>query len=131
MARTPAPTTQPVTGEPRVVTTGFRKRVYAKVKQVKAGEVTTYGDVAGALGSRRVARQVGFALSALPKALSQMVPWQRVINSNGRISIKGEFNRAEQQRALLMHEGIGFDASDKVVDFDSHRHRFRRPRQAS
>jgi methylated-DNA-protein-cysteine methyltransferase-like protein len=117
-----------VTGEPRVVGAGFRKRVYDVVKKVPAGSVTTYGDVGGALGSRRVARQVGFALAALDDA---SVPWQRVINSQGRISFRGDLARADRQRELLEREGIRFDDAGRVVDLESVRHRFAAPRKTA
>ncbi len=117
-----------VTGEPRVVAPGFRKRVYTAVKKVPKGKVTTYGDVAGALGSRRVARQVGFALAALD---DDSVPWQRVINAQGRISFKGDLARADRQRFLLEREGIRFDDGGRVVDFEAVRHRFPAPRGIS
>ena len=95
----------------RVVGPGFHQRVYALVRQVPPGRVTTYGDVATLLGSPRVARHVGFALAALRE---DDVPWHRVINARGRISFKGDLGRAELQRALLQAEGIAFDALDRV-----------------
>ncbi|MCB9547574.1 MAG: MGMT family protein [Myxococcales bacterium] len=90
---------------------GFNSRVYALVEQVPAGRVTTYGDVAGLLGSRRVARHVGFALAALP---DPTVPWHRVINAQGRISFRGDPARSGEQRARLEAEGVVFDAHERV-----------------
>ena len=110
---------------PKVVGPGFRGRVYAKVREVPPGAVTTYGDVAGALGSRRVARHVGFALSALPPDTD--VPWHRVINGQGRISVRGDSVRADVQRTRLLREGIAFDPRGRVVDFAAVRHRFDAP----
>lgn len=95
----------------RVVTEGFHGRVYDKVCEVPAGHVTTYGDVAAALGSPRVARHVGWALAALQ---DQAVPWHRVINAQGRISFKGDTPRAVLQRGLLEAEGVVFSASGRV-----------------
>ena len=95
----------------RVVTPGFHARVYAVVRQVPAGSVTTYGDVAAVLGSPRVARHVGWALAALRE---EDVPWHRVINAQGRISHRGDTGRGELQRALLEREGVVFDARDRV-----------------
>lgn len=115
-----------VTGEPRVVGPGFRAKVYAAVKKVPKGKVTTYGDVAGALGSRRVARQVGFALAALD---DDSVPWQRVINSTGRISLRGDAVRGTAQQRALEREGIAFDDAGRVIDFEDHRHKFAAPRK--
>jgi methylated-DNA-protein-cysteine methyltransferase-like protein len=95
----------------RVVTEGFHQRVFDKVKEVPAGRVTTYGDVAAALGSPRVARHVGWALAALRE---EDVPWHRVINSRGRISFKGDTPRAVLQRAKLEAEGVTFSATGRV-----------------
>lgn len=102
-------------GEPRVVGPGFNARVYAVVRHVPAGRVTTYGDVATVLGSPRVARHVGFALAALVSGrVEDPVPWHRVINAQGRISFKGDPIRSNHQRALLEGEGVTFDDRDRV-----------------
>ena len=94
---------------------GFYARVYAVVRQVPAGRVTTYGQVATLLGSPRVARQVGFALSALRhKDVDEPVPWHRVINGRGRISVRGESVRGCRQQELLEDEGVVFDANGKT-----------------
>lgn len=106
--------------EPRVVGPGFHHRVFAVVRTVPAGAVTTYGDVATFLGSPRVARHVGFALAALD---DPSVPWHRVINSRGRISFKGDVGRGRLQRALLEQEGVVFDAAERV-ELARLRHRF-------
>lgn len=97
----------------RVVSAGFRDRVVARVRAVPAGRVTTYGDVAAALGSPRVARHVGWALAALPDD-DEDTPWHRVINARGTISDRGDTGRAALQRALLEAEGIVFDAAGRV-----------------
>lgn len=89
----------------RVVTPGFHQRVYAVVRTVPEGYVTTYGNVAAAMGSPRVARHVGWALSALKE---EDVPWHRVINAQGRISHRGDTGRGSLQRRLLEDEGIEF-----------------------
>lgn len=95
----------------RVVAAGFHARVYAVVRRVPAGRVTTYGDVAAMLGSPRVARHVGWALAACRE---DDVPWQRVINARGTISFRGDTPRAVLQRARLEGEGVVFDARDRV-----------------
>lgn len=104
----------------RVVTEGFHERVYARVRQVPAGAVTTYGDVAAALGSPRVARHVGWALAALR---DDDVPWHRVINAKGTISFRGDTPRGALQRARLEAEGVVFDARGRV-DLKRLRHTF-------
>jgi methylated-DNA-protein-cysteine methyltransferase related protein len=96
---------------PRVVTPGFHGRVYAVVREVPAGKVTTYGDVATALGSPQVARHVGWALAALRE---DDVPWHRVINAQGMLSFRGDTGRCALQRALLEQEGVVFDARGRV-----------------
>jgi len=96
----------------------FPQRVYAVVRTVPPGAVTTYGDVAAALGNPRLARQVGWALSALPPDTD--VPWQRVINSKGTISFRGEFGRAEEQRSRLASEGVEANEFGRY-DLEDHR----------
>jgi methylated-DNA-protein-cysteine methyltransferase-like protein len=96
----------------RVVSPGFRARVASVVRAVPRGRVATYGDVAGALGSPRVARHVGWALAALPEVTD--VPWHRVINAQGRISFKGDLRRAEEQRRRLEAEGHVFDPAGRL-----------------
>lgn len=93
-------------GEPRIIGPGFNRKVYALASLVPPGRVSTYGDIATALGSVRVARQVGYALAALDDA---SVPWHRIINREGRISGRGDTLRAETQEAMLRSEGVIFD----------------------
>jgi len=95
------------------VETGFNERVYEVVERVPAGRVTTYGDVATVLGNPRLARHVGWALARLGPDRSKDVPWQRVINAQGRISGRGEVVRADLQLALLQAEGVRFDEAGR------------------
>lgn len=81
-------------------------RIYAVVRQVPAGKVATYGQVAS-LVERCGARQVGYALAALR---DDTVPWQRIINAKGEISHRD----ADYQRAKLEAEGIEFDPRGRV-----------------
>jgi methylated-DNA-protein-cysteine methyltransferase-like protein len=92
---------------------GWNARVYAVVRQCPAGFVTTYGQVATLLGSPRVARHVGYALAALAFN-EEAVPWHRVINSQGRISHRGDVKRATKQERLLEREGVVFDLRGRV-----------------
>lgn len=94
----------------RVVTEGFHAKVFALVRQVPSGRVTTYGDLAAALGSRTVARHVGFALAALTE---EDVPWHRVLNSRGSIS-EGDAERCASQKLLLELEGVKFSRAGRV-----------------
>jgi len=92
----------------------FARAVYALVRDVPRGKVVTYGQVAAILGHPRAARAVGTALSNLPRPMARLVPWQRVINAAGRISIRGDIQRPDLQRQLLEIEGVAFrrDAVD-------------------
>ena len=92
----------------------FFVHVYRLVAQVPKGKVVTYGQVAALLGAPRAARAVGTALRYLPGSLTRTVPWQRVINAAGGISLRGDVLRAEEQRWLLEGEGIEFDRHGKV-----------------
>jgi methylated-DNA-protein-cysteine methyltransferase-like protein len=75
--------------------------------------VTTYGHVAALCGKPRAARTVGWALHALPE--NSDVPWQRVINRRGGISIAKIGLPPALQRALLKAEGVRF-RKDGTVD---------------
>lgn len=85
----------------------FYDRVYALVGRVPAGRVITYGHVALLLGSPSAARAVGYALHSLLPATA--VPWWRVVNAGGGISLKGRGAQADLQRELLEREGVAFD----------------------
>lgn len=83
-------------------------RVYDIVRQVPSGRVTTYGDVAQLVGQGCDARVVGYAMAACPDD----IPWQRVINAQGKISLQGD--NAAKQRLRLEAEGITFDPRGKI-----------------
>lgn len=91
---------------------GTYERIYAVVRRIPRGRVATYGQVARLAGLPGRARQVGYALHAL--APSTAVPWQRVINSAGAISLRAS-NGGLSQRMLLESEGIRFDARGRVA----------------
>jgi len=85
----------------------FPARVYTIVATIPPGRVMGYGHVGAALGSPRLARQVGWALAALPAGTD--VPWHRVIRSSGRVAFQGDPGRGSLQRALLEEEGVVFE----------------------
>lgn len=87
-------------------------RIYAIVRRIPRGRVATYGQVAELAGLAGHARQVGYALHALNSATA--VPWQRVINAAGGISLRLT-NGGLTQRMLLEREGIRFDARGRVA----------------
>jgi methylated-DNA-protein-cysteine methyltransferase-like protein len=74
--------------------------------------VATYGQVAALAGLGGHARQVGYALSALPEG--SRVPWHRVINAKGEVSPRSEPGIDSEQRCLLEAEGVLFDRKDRV-----------------
>ena len=95
-----------MTGERAASRPTFYDRVYQFVRGVPAGGVVTYGQVALELGSPAAARAVGYALHFLPG--NSDVPWWRVVNAGGGISLRGRGEAAEVQRRLLEAEGIAF-----------------------
>ena len=110
-------------GPHRVVGKGFHDRVYAVVSQVPPGQVTTYGDVAARLGLRSAARQVGFALAALP-ADRDDVPWHRVVNGRGRLAARGDGLQSSEQFLRLTAEGCVIDDSGRIEGFSASRYSF-------
>jgi methylated-DNA-protein-cysteine methyltransferase-like protein len=86
--------------------------VYRVVELIPPGRVATYGQIARLLGMPRGARTVGWALRSSPQGRD--VPWQRVINSRGRISFGSMSRIAAIQRALLEEEGIVFGKSGSI-----------------
>ncbi len=103
----------------------FTERVYALVRRVPRGRIVSYGGVAAMLGSPRAARGVGTALSALPPGAT--VPWWRVVNRNGEISIRGAPGLAALQRSLLEAERVAFDRRGRI---DWERFGWRGPRRS-
>ncbi|MBP9702497.1 MGMT family protein [Candidatus Woesebacteria bacterium] len=83
----------------------FFEQVYTLVQQVPAGYVTTYGDIARALGTRD-ARRVGHALHANPSG--DTTPCHRVVNKDGKLSESYAFGGTMEQYAKLIEEGVTF-----------------------
>ncbi|MCB0061514.1 MAG: MGMT family protein [Caldilineaceae bacterium] len=81
------------------------QRIYAVVRQIPPGTVATYGQIAAIVGNC-TPRMVGYAMAALHGAGD--VPWQRVINAQGKISPRADGASTAQQRLLLEEEGIVF-----------------------
>ena len=98
---------------------GFRERVYDLAGQIPRGRVCAYSDLAAALGNPGLARQVGFALAALPEHRHDQVPWQRIIKTSGCISGRGDSYRAVLQEQLLRDEGVEFSPSGRVAAWPS------------
>jgi methylated-DNA-protein-cysteine methyltransferase-like protein len=98
---------------------GFNAQVWAVVQRIPEGKVCPYGAVARLLpplpgiSARDLevfgARWVGGAMAACPEG----VPWHRVVNAQGKISLR-DGNARQRQRALLEAEGIVFDDRERI-----------------
>lgn len=82
----------------------FEQKVTSVIKKIPAGQVCSYGTVAALASSPRAALAVGRILRNSSE--SQQLPWQRVLNSKGRISIVNMNYPAELQAELLRQEGV-------------------------
>ncbi len=87
------------------------ERVIEVVRQIPHGQVATYGQIAQIVGGC-TPRMVGFCMSSLDPG--SYVPWQRVINAQGRISPRGAGLGALLQRELLEEEGVEFSEAGRV-----------------
>ncbi|NAW91404.1 MULTISPECIES: MGMT family protein [unclassified Vibrio] len=88
----------------------FLAQIFAVIHQIPAGKVTTYGEIARLAGYPSYARHVGKALGNLPQ--NSRLPWFRVINSKGEISLKGE--DLLRQRQKLIAEGVEVNEHGKI-----------------
>jgi methylated-DNA-protein-cysteine methyltransferase related protein len=105
----------------------FAPLVYAIVRQIPERTVATYGQIASmipapegmdtAAYARLAPRWVGDVLNGISAIDEPTIPWHRVINSRGGISLPNESRAAALQRARLRHEGVIFDEHE-VIDLD-------------
>jgi len=91
----------------------FSQRVKDIIKRIPRGKVATYGQIAACAGNPRAARQVVWILNSSSR--KDKLPWHRVVNSKGQISLKPK-QGYEIQKELLRKEGVKFDESD-TIDF--------------
>jgi methylated-DNA-protein-cysteine methyltransferase-like protein len=89
-----------------------RSQIYSVVALIPPGRVSTYGRIARLAGLPGQARQVGYALSALPP--ENDVPWHRVVNARGEISLRGGPS-VERQKKRLEAEGVAFDRHGRIA----------------
>lgn len=82
------------------------ERIWAIVRRIPRGRVATYGQVAEAAGLARQPRLAGYALHGVPAAAR--VPWHRVINAQGRISLPPNSAAGREQKRRLQDEGVAF-----------------------
>lgn len=90
--------------------TNFFEKVYLLVRKIPKGKVTTYGEIASALGTRD-ARRIGHALHANP---TQDTPCHRVVNKDGRLAPGYAFGGPNEQKSLLLSEGVIFKNENEV-----------------
>ena len=91
----------------------FDQRVKVVVAFIPEGRLSTYGQVADWIGAYGCARQVGWALRRL--CLPSRIPWQRVVNAQGRISMSLSREGSDWiQRELLIAEGIPVDQEGRL-----------------
>jgi methylated-DNA-protein-cysteine methyltransferase related protein len=101
-----------VTPVAKTKSTSYEK-IYATVRKIPRGRVTTYGNVARLAGLPGQPRLVGYALSALRDGTA--LPWHRVINAQGRLSLERVGSSSGlTQRVRLEREGVKFDAAGRV-----------------
>jgi len=81
---------------------GFHSGVYRLVERIPRGQVATYGQIAALLGYPRAARAAGRAMEHVPGHL----PWHRVVNAQGGISLRRNVGSMLTQRVLLEQEGV-------------------------
>ena len=89
------------------------RRIYDVVRKIPKGRVATYGQIAALAGLPGRARQVGYAMHALPSGTR--VPWQRVINAQGNVSLRRRPGADITQRILLEREGIRFESRGRIA----------------
>lgn len=93
------------------MTTQFTMAVKELIHRIPEGRVCTYGILAGAAGNPRAARQVARILHSCSE--KDGLPWHRVVNRNGKLSLK-PFEGYEVQKHLLESEGVRFDRNDEI-----------------
>ncbi|MGD2247755.1 MAG: MGMT family protein [Candidatus Methanofastidiosia archaeon] len=93
----------------------FTQRIIYIIKNIPPGKVATYGQIADMAGNPRGARQVAWVLHSSSQKYD--LPWHRVVNSKGKISLKGEGYTMQKQ--LLQKEGVIFGEND-TIDFEQY-----------
>lgn len=95
----------------------FANRVFAVVRCIPRGKVSTYGQVARLIGAPRSARYVGYALRANPEPGTDpaSIPCHRVVFKDGRMATGFAFGGPGEQRKMLEAEGVAFDDEERVI----------------
>ena len=90
----------------------FFESVYKVVKQIPAGKVLSYGDVARLAGNPKRSRQVGWALHVNPE--QGVIPCHRVVFKDGSLANGFAFGGREVQRDMLIKEGVEVSRDFKI-----------------
>lgn len=93
-------------------TQDISQQIWRVVAMIPVGKVSTYGDIARLAGLPGGARRVGYALRGLPADTT--LPWHRVINAQGQLSLPADGEAGRRQRARLEAEGIAFSAAARI-----------------
>ena len=96
----------------RATATTSHEKIFAAVRRIPRGRVSTYGAIARVAGLPRQARLVGYALHRLGGATS--VPWHRVINARGEVSRRARPGDELSQRMMLEKERVRFNGRGRV-----------------
>ncbi len=97
----------------------FFDDVYAVVRQIPKGRVTSYGAIAKYLGTKLSARMVGWAMNAAD-GQKPKVPAHRVVNRSGMLTGRHNFNPPAMMEELLLKEKIMVKNNEKIIDFEKH-----------
>lgn len=92
--------------------TEFTKKVIALIKKIPKGKVATYAQIASLAGNPRAVRGVVWILHSSSR--TQELPWYRVINSKGRISLPEMSEEWFRQKKSLEREGVSFGPGDAI-----------------
>ena len=90
-----------------------KQRIWQVISAIPSGRVCSYGEIAKLAGLGRGARQTAWALRGLPR--DTRIPWHRVINSQGRISMPEGSSGYREQRKRLRAEGVGFAETGRIA----------------
>lgn len=101
----------------------FYQKVYALVRKIPKGRVSTYGDIAAFLGTKGSARTVGYAMNHA-HSVTPFVPAHRVVNRNGLLTGKHHFGAPNLMQELLESEGVKI-VNDQVQNFEKIRYFFK------
>lgn len=113
------PHRQPITRYTWIYMSIFKSKIIQIVRDIPHGKVMSYGQVALYAGTPRGARQVGWILNQLEETTP--VPWWRVVNNQGRITIKGSRFTPQIMKQLLEQEGV-IIRSDFTFEIENYRH---------